>query len=94
MTKADIVERIQSQTGLSKKDSSILMESVFSIFKESLQSVESIKISGFGSFTVAHKAARTGRNLQTGEPMIIEARKVLSFKPSTHLRLAINERHK
>lgn len=67
-----------------------MMEAVFSILKESLESGETIKISGFGSFTVSQKSARKGRNPQTGEAMTIEARKVLTFKPSTVLRQAIN----
>lgn len=67
-----------------------MMEAVFSILKESMESGETVKISGFGSFTVSQKAARKGRNPQTGEAITIEARKVLTFKPSTVLRQAIN----
>ncbi len=90
MTKADIVEKIHTTTGLSKKDSAVMMESVFAIMKESLETGETIKISGFGSFEVKQKDARRGRNPQTGEAMTIEARKVLSFKPSSILRQSIN----
>ena len=90
MTKADIVEKIHTTTGLPKKDSTDMMESVFAIMKESLEAGESIKISGFGSFVVNQKNARRGRNPQTGEAITIEARKVLAFKPSTVLREAIN----
>lgn len=90
MTKADIVEKIHTTTGLSKKDSAEMMESVFAIMKESLEAGESIKLSGFGNFEVKQKDARRGRNPQTGEAIIIEARKVLTFKPSTKLRLSIN----
>lgn len=90
MTKADIAEKIHTTTGLSKKDSSTMMESVFAIMKESLEAGETIKISGFGSFEVKQKEARRGRNPQTGEAITIEARKVLSFKPSSLLRDAVN----
>ncbi len=90
MTKADIAEKIQTTTGLSKKDSAAMMESVFAIMKESLEAGETIKISGFGSFVVNQKEARRGRNPQTGEAITIEARKVLSFKPSSLLRDAVN----
>jgi len=86
MTKADIIEKINATTGLSKKDSAVMMESVFTIMKESLEAGETIKISGFGNFEVTQKAARKGRNPQTGEAITIEARKVLTFKPSTVLR--------
>ncbi len=91
MTKADIVEKIHTATSLSKKDSAAMMESVFAIMKESLEAGETIKISGFGSFTVTQKNARRGRNPQTGEAILIEARKVLTFKPSSVLRDAINK---
>lgn len=91
MTKADIVEKIHTTTGLSKKDSAVMMESVFVIMKESLEAGETIKISGFGSFEVNQKDARRGRNPQTGEAITIESRKVLTFKPSNVLRDAINK---
>lgn len=91
MTKAEIAEKIQTTSGLSKKDSAAMMESVFAIMKESLEAGETIKISGFGSFVVNQKEARRGRNPQTGEAITIEARKVLTFKPSNLLRDAINK---
>ncbi|WP_281183968.1 integration host factor subunit alpha [Trichlorobacter lovleyi] len=90
MTKADIAEHIQASTGLSKKESAEMMEAVFSIMKSTLESGETLKISGFGSFIVKQKADRRGRNPQTGESIIIDARKVLTFKPSMVLRQAIN----
>jgi integration host factor subunit alpha len=91
MTKADIVEKIHTTTGLSKKDSAEMMESVFTIMKESLEAGESIKVSGFGNFEVKQKDARRGRNPKTGEAITIAARKVLTFKPSTLLRQAVNK---
>jgi len=91
VTKADIADHIHSTTGLSKKDSAEMLESVFAIMKESLEAGESIKVSGFGSFEVKQKDARRGRNPQTGEAITIAARKVLTFKPSTLLRQAVNK---
>jgi integration host factor subunit alpha len=91
MTKADIAEKIQTTTGLSKKDSAAMMESVFAILKESLEAGETIKISGFGVFEPKQKSARKGRNPQTGEAITIEARKVITFKPSNILKDAINK---
>jgi len=91
MTKADIAEKIQTTTGLPKKDSVAMMESVFTIMKESLEAGETIRISGFGIFEVKPKEARRGRNPQTGEAITIEARKVLIFKPSNVLKDAINK---
>ena len=90
MTKADIVEKCHTTTGLYKKDSREMMESVFAIMKESMEAGESIKVSGFGNFEVKKKDARCGRNPQTGEAITIEARKVLTFKPSKLLRDVVN----
>ncbi|ABK97816.1 integration host factor subunit alpha [Pelobacter propionicus] len=91
MTKADIVERIHAGTGMTQKESAEMMETVFSIMKSTLETGETLKISGFGSFVVKQKNARRGRNPQTGETITIEARRVLSFKPSTVLRDVINK---
>lgn len=91
MTKADIVERIHSKIGFSKKESSVMLESVFSIMKSTLESGEKIKIAGFGNFEIKQKKDRIGRNHQTGESITIEARRILSFKPSTVLRQSINK---
>ena len=91
MTKADIVEKIQTATGLTKKDSAEVMEAVFSIMKSTLESGEKLKIAGFGNFEVRQKNDRLGRNPQTGEAMTITARQVLTFRPSTLLKQAINK---
>ena len=91
MTKADIAENIQAATDLTKKESAEMMEAVFSIMKLTLEQGENLKISGFGSFEVKQKKDRRGRNPQTGEAMTIDARRILSFKPSGVLRDAINK---
>lgn len=91
MTKADLVERIQSATGFSKQESTDMLETVFGIIKATLESGEILKISGFGNFEVKQKADRRGRNPQTGEAITITARRILTFKPSTVLRRAINK---
>lgn len=90
MTKADIAEKIQETTTLNKKESAELLEVVFSIMKQTLESGEKIKVAGFGNFEVKQKKDRKGRNPQTGESITIEARKILSFKPSNILRQSIN----
>ena len=90
MTKADIAERIQKRTGFTKKESIELMEAAFSIMKDTIATGETLKISGFGSFIVKKKGDRRGRNPQTGEEITIEARSVLTFKPSNMLRDEIN----
>jgi integration host factor subunit alpha len=91
MTKADLAEKINATAGFSKKESADMLETVFRIIKDTLESGENIKISGFGNFMVREKANRRGRNPQTGKAIIISARRVLTFKPSTLLRLAINK---
>ena len=90
MTKADIVEKIQAATGITKKESIELMEAVLSIMKETLESGESLKISGFGNFIVKQKSDRSGRNPQTGEAITISARRVMTFKPSILLKNSVN----
>jgi len=90
MTKADLVELIYERVGSSKKEASEVVEVVFTIIRESLRRGEKVKISGFGSFVVNRKRARRGRNPQTGEPITIDPRVVLSFKPSQVLKHLVN----
>lgn len=89
MTKAYIVEKVAEQCGISKKDSIDMVESVFNVLKTTLENGEDIKISGFGKFEVKNKHERKGRNPQTGESIIIDARRILSFKPSIILKNAV-----
>ena len=90
MTKAEIVEQIYEQVGFSKKESAELVEKVFETIKETLARGEKVKISGFGNFVVRGKNARKGRNPQTGEEIQLEARRVLTFKPSLVLKNILN----
>ncbi len=91
MTKADIIEAVYEQIGFSKKEAAEVVELVFETMKETLEAGEKIKISGFGNFVVRDKDARPGRNPQTGDPLTIRARRVLTFKPSQVLKDALNE---
>jgi integration host factor subunit alpha len=90
MTKADIAEKLQAGTGLTRKESAEMMEDVFSIIKSTLEQGENLKISGFGNFVVKQKNDRRGRNPQTGETISISSRRIVTFKPSSILREAIN----
>lgn len=90
LTKADIVEKVYSKIGFSKKEASELVELVFGTLKDSLNEGQKVKISGFGNFEVREKESRVGRNPQTGDQIIIDARRVLSFKPSQVLKDMIN----
>jgi len=91
MTKAEIVEQIYERVGFSKKEASELVERVFETIKETLANGEKVKISGFGNFVVRDKNARKGRNPQTGEEILLDARRVLTFKPSLVLKNILNE---
>ena len=92
MTKADIVEKVCDQVGgFSKKEAADLVDQVFDTMKVVLETGEKIKISGFGNFVVRDKQPRPGRNPQTGQEITIEARRVLTFKPSNVLKTALNE---
>jgi integration host factor subunit alpha len=86
MTKADLVELIYERIGLSKKEAGEIVEAVFAVIKDQLRDGEKVKISSFGTFVVNHKRARRGRNPQTGEPITIDSRSVLTFKPSQLLK--------
>ena len=91
MTKADLIEKITLMTAFTKKESAEIVERVFDVVKATLEAGENIKIAGFGNFEVKEKAARNGRNPQTGEIIEIAPRRVLTFKPSRVLKKSINE---
>lgn len=91
MTKNELTEKIRINSGLTKRESADILDTVFSIVKETLTQGENLKISGFGSFMVSEKSSRKGRNPQTGETITISRRRVLSFKPSTVLKAQINQ---
>jgi integration host factor subunit alpha len=90
MTKADIIEGVYEKVGFSKKESAEIVELVFDTVKETLERGDKIKISGFGNFQVRHKKTRMGRNPQSGQPIQIPARRVLTFRPSQVLKSALN----
>jgi len=92
MTKADLVQLIQTNTGVTKADAFACLETVLETIKETLEGCEVVKISGFGKFVVKKKKSRKGRNPRTGEPLTIAARKVMTFKPSAVLCRAMNKR--
>lgn len=91
MTKAEIIDSVYEKVGgFSKKESAEIVETVFDTMKEVLARGEKIKISGFGNFVVREKKQRVGRNPQTGDPIPISARRVLTFKPSQVLKAILN----
>lgn len=90
LTKIQIVEAIQDQTGFSKNKSSEIVETFLEIIKNTLASEEDVMISGFGKFCVKEKEERKGRNPATGEDLMLASRKVVTFKCSGKLREKIN----
>ncbi|MEM1008188.1 MAG: integration host factor subunit alpha [Myxococcota bacterium] len=91
MTKADLIEEVYETVNFSKKDSAEIVEQVFNTIKETLESGEKLKVSGFGNFVVREKNSRIGRNPQTGQEIEISARRVLTFRPSQVLKNSLNE---
>jgi integration host factor subunit alpha len=91
MTKADIVEIIHQKIGFGRKESTQIVEQVFEIIQETLESGEKVKISGFGNFVVRQKRPRRGRNPKSGNEIVISARKVVTFKSGNVLRKALNQ---
>jgi integration host factor subunit alpha len=94
MTKAEIVQALYTRVGgFSKKESADIVDLVFEMMKETLGRGEKIKISGFGNFVLRDKRQRPGRNPQTGDPIKISERRVLTFKASQILKQALNPRN-
>jgi len=90
LTKAQIVEKLFAQNIFTKGESAHIIETVFELVKQSLEEGEDVLITGFGKFTVNEKNQRRGRNPQTGEPMTLPPRRVVTFKCSGVLREKMN----
>lgn len=90
MNKSQLIERVAEATGKTKKESTHLVETVLETISEALQNGEKVSLIGFGNFEVRERAARTGRNPQTGEEIQIEASRIPAFKPGKQLKEAVN----
>ncbi|GFE96371.1 integration host factor subunit alpha [Gluconobacter cerinus] len=90
VTRANLVEHIYSRVGLSRHDSSMILESVLEKISSTLEAGESVKLSGFGTFSVRQKGERIGRNPKTGVEVPILPRAVLVFRSSQLLRDQMN----
>jgi len=90
MTRKELSEMLGEKTLFSASKCAEFVDMVFGTFAETLERGEKIKISGFGNFVLKEKAARRGRNPQTGEKIEIAGRRVVKFKPSLVLRKALN----
>ena len=92
LTKAHLADTVWRKTDIPKMRSTELVDTVFEVIRQTLESGEDVLISSFGKFSVQEKRQRRGRNPQTGEPMTIAPRKVVTFKCAGILRNKINKK--
>ena len=90
LTKAHLIDSIRYNNGISKKQSTELVETIIETLKRKLESGENVLIGGFGKFCVRNKTERRGRNPAIGEDKILPARRVVTFRCSGKLREKIN----
>ena len=91
LTRQDISEALYRDVGLSKHESALMLETVLEHISNALSNGEIVKLSSFGTFTSRKKRERIGRNPKTGVTATINARRVISFKPSKLMKARINE---
>ncbi|CAN5886937.1 HU family DNA-binding protein [soil metagenome] len=91
MTKADLVEQIAEATGLTKKDTAVVVDGFLEAVKQALARGSNIEIRGFGSFKVKRRKARKARNPRTGDAVYVAGRLVPTFKPSKELKELVME---
>ena len=91
MTKSDFVEKVASESGLSKKDAGSAVDAVITSIEKALKNGEDVSFTGFGKFHVADRGAREGRNPRTGETMTIAASRVPRFTAGSGLKKAVKK---
>ncbi len=91
MRKSDLADEVVTKLGVSKKESSDILQMVLDSIRETLEKGETVKIAGFGNFVVREKKERKGRNPKTGEEIGITPRRVVTFRPSQILKKFVNE---
>lgn len=89
MNKAELIEAIASKADLTKADAKKALDAFIDATSSTLKKGDRVALVGFGSFSVAKRAARTGRNPKTGEEMQIPAKKVVKFKPGAELSKSV-----
>lgn len=90
MNKSDLVEAVADAADLSRASAARAVDAMLDAMVAALKKGDSVVLSGFGTFTVRERAARTGRNPRTGEAIAIEASRALGFKPGKALKDALN----
>lgn len=89
LTKADLAEDLFNTLGLNKREAKELVEEVFEEVRLALENGDCVKLSGFGNFILRDKSERPGRNPKTGEPKVISARRVVTFRAGQKLRARV-----
>jgi integration host factor subunit beta len=90
MTKADLIDEVSRQVELTRKDSEVIVETIFDSIVHSLRAGDKIEIRGFGSFRTRQRNPRVGRNPKTGDRVEVPAKKIPFFKPSKELKDLVN----
>ena len=90
MTKADLIDEVSRLAELTRKDSEVIVETIFESVVRSLRAGDKIEIRGFGSFRTRQRKSRVGRNPKTGERVEVPAKKIPFFKPSKELKDMVN----
>ena len=90
MKKAELVEAVATECGLSKVDATKAIDATFATITKALVNGDKVPVVGFGTFAISQRAARTGHNPRTGEAVKIPARKAVTFKAGTALKDAVN----
>lgn len=91
MTKADLVESVAREIGVSKKESEMVVNTFLESIIDSLNRNEGVELRGFGSFRIRERGPRTGRNPRTGDSVEVEAKRVPYFKVGKQLKERIND---
>ena len=90
MNKQQLVDAIAEKSGLSKVDSKKALEAFVEVTGSALKGGDRVALVGFGSFSVSERPARTGRNPQSGKEIVIQAKKIVKFKPGSELGDSVN----
>jgi len=94
MTKAELVERVSNQINLTKKQTEVVVNTVFSSITESLAEGKKVELRGFGSFRIRQRNARIGRNPKSGQKVEVPSKKVPFFKAGKELRQLVDNHAK
>jgi DNA-binding protein HU-beta len=94
MNKQELVARLAEEHELTGRFARELVDNIFDLITGAVQKDEEVSLFGFGSFRIAERAARQGRNPQTGEAVKIAASKTLKFKPASSLKTSLNTKRK